>query len=72
MKAQGITNPPQGITKRLFSIPEAGYYLGRTVWAVREMIYAGKLPYIKDGRRMLLDKGDMDIWIENNRQRFTY
>jgi excisionase family DNA binding protein len=72
MKAQGITNPPQGIIKRLFSIPEAGYYLGRTVWAVREMIYAGKLPYIRDGRRMLLDRVDLDSWIENNRQRFTY
>jgi len=72
MKKQGIPYPPQKVNKRLYSIPEAGQYLGRTVWAVREMIYAGKIPYIRDGRRMLLDIGDMDSWIENNRCRYDY
>jgi excisionase family DNA binding protein len=72
MKTQGISYPPQKLNKRLYSIPEAGQYLGRTVWSVREMIYAGKIPYIRDGRRMLLDIHDMDSWIENNRTRFSY
>jgi len=72
MKAQGISSPPQRVNKRLYSIPEAGQYLGRTVWAVREMIYAGKIPYIRDGRRMLLDVRDMDAWIEDSRQRYIY
>lgn len=62
----------QGNGKRLFSVPEAGYYLGRSTWAVREMIYAGKLPFIRDGRRILLDKNDMDDWIEKSRCRYTY
>jgi excisionase family DNA binding protein len=56
--------------KRLYSIKEAALYLGRSVWAVREMIWAGKLPYIKDGRRILLDIYDMDEWIEKNKNRF--
>jgi excisionase family DNA binding protein len=56
--------------KRLYSIKEAALYLGRSVWAVREMIWAGKLPYIKDGRRILLDIYDMDEWIEKNKTRF--
>ena len=72
MKTQGIPNPSQGVNKRLYSIPEAGQYLGRTVWAVREMVYAGKIPYIRDGRRVLLDVFDMDRWIEENRSRYAY
>ena len=72
MKAQRISNPSQKLNKRLYSIPEASQYLGRTVWSIREMIYAGKIPYIRDGRRMLLDIHDMDRWIENNRCQYNY
>ncbi|MDI9561461.1 MAG: helix-turn-helix domain-containing protein [Pseudomonadota bacterium] len=50
---------------------EAAVYLGRTEWALREMIWAGKLPYVKDGKRILLDIRDMDEWIEQNKTRFT-
>ena len=72
MKTQGIGNPPYKLDKRLYSIPEAGQYLGRTVWSIRGMIYAGKIPYIRDGRRLLLDIHDMDSWIENNRCQYNY
>jgi excisionase family DNA binding protein len=57
--------------KRLYSIPEAARYLGRTVWALREMLWAGKLPYVKDGKRILLDIRDVDAWIEKSKTRFT-
>ena len=60
------------IFKRLYSIKEAGIYLGRTQWAVREMLWAGKLPFIRDGRRILIDIRDMDEWIEKSKERFTY
>jgi excisionase family DNA binding protein len=60
------------LNKRLYSIKEASQYLGRTVWAVREMLWAGKLPYVKDGRRILLDIQDMDLWIEKNKTQFTF
>lgn len=73
MKAQRIYNPlRQGLNKRLYSIQEASVYLGRSVWAVREMLWAGKMPYIKDGRRVLLDIKDIDLWIEKNKTTFTY
>ena len=58
--------------KRLYSIKEASVYLGRTVWAVREMIWAGKISYIKDGRRILVDILDMEKWIEQNKTQYTY
>jgi len=36
------------------------------------MIWAGKLPVIKDGRRRLLDIKDMDAWVEKNKIRFEF
>lgn len=63
---------PKGPTKRLYSVSEAAFYLGRTVDALREMVWAGKLPYFRDGGRMLLDIKDMDEFIDRNKQRFTY
>ncbi|MGV8080190.1 MAG: helix-turn-helix domain-containing protein [Syntrophales bacterium] len=56
--------------KRLYALPEAAVYLGRSIWAVREMVWAGKLPVVRDGRRILLDIHDMDRWIEM--QKTTY
>ncbi len=63
---------PTGPVKRLYSVSEGAFYLGRTVNALRALIWAGKLPYIKDGRRVLLDVRDMDEFIERGKQRFTY
>jgi len=55
------------LEKRLYSIKEASIYLGRSVWGVREMLWAGKIPFVKDGRRILLDIKDMDNWIERSK-----
>jgi len=63
---------PTGPVKRLYSIPEAAFYLGRTVDALREIVWAGKLPHIRDGKRILLDIKDMDARIEQSKQRFTF
>lgn len=63
---------PKGPAKRLYSVPEAAFYLGRGVDAVYEMIWAGKIPYVKDGRRNLIDIRDMDEFIEKNKTAFTY
>ena len=70
-KAQGTAIPVRIIPKRLYSIKEAAVYLGRSVWAIREMLWAGKIPFVKDGRRMLLDIRDMDTWIESSKTQMT-
>lgn len=59
-------------TKRLYSIKEAGTYLGRSTWSVREMLWAGKLPYIKDGKRIFVDILDMERWIEQTKTQFGF
>ena len=73
MKEHRSTKPvSQAINKRLYSIKEASLYLGRSVWAVREMLWAGKIPYVKDGKRILLDIHDMDDWIKRSKTQFTF
>jgi excisionase family DNA binding protein len=58
--------------KRLYNIKEASKYLGRSVWALREMYYSGKIACVRDGRRMLFDISDMDTWIDRNKTKLNY
>ncbi len=58
--------------KRLYSIKESAIYLGRTPWAIREMVWAGKIPCVRDGRRVLLDVNDMDKWIEKSKTTYSF
>lgn len=57
--------------KRLYTVPEASVYLGRTVCAVREMIWAGKLSAVKCDRRTMLDVIELDQHIESNKILYT-
>ncbi len=53
--------------KRLLSVRETARYIGRTETAVREMVWNGKLPYIRTDRRVMFDIRDLDRWIDTNR-----
>jgi excisionase family DNA binding protein len=55
--------------KRLYDIPEAGVYLGRTPWGVRRLIWSGALPAVRVGRRVHVDVRDMDEFIEKAKVR---
>ena len=63
---------PKGPVKRLYTMQEAAFYLGRSVNALREMIWAGKLSFFRDGKRVLLDVRDLDEFIERGKQRFNF
>ncbi len=75
-KTQGIRNPErqqrEPIRKRLFTVREASVYIGRSVNALRELIWAGKLPIVRPDRRIFLDIQDLDKWIEQSKIRYTY
>ena len=64
---QRMYSPQSPLKKRLYSIPEAATYLGRSVWSVRELIWNGSLPSVRMGRRVHLDIIDLDRWIERNK-----
>jgi excisionase family DNA binding protein len=50
--------------KRLYTLKEAGEYLGRPVWSIRKLIWSGKIPVIQDGRKMYLDINDLNSYID--------
>lgn len=58
------------VSQRLYSIKDASVYMGRSVWAMRELAWAGKLPVIKDGKKIYFDVKDLDSYIE--RTKMTY
>lgn len=51
----------------LLTVREAGVYLGRSEQAVQHLIFKRQLPVVRVGRRVHLDRRDLDAWIENNK-----
>ncbi len=49
---------------RLLRIAQAAAYLGCTVWFLRGLLWSRRLPYIKLGRRFLVDRADLDTFVE--------
>ncbi len=50
--------------KRLFSIKELVNEIGCTEWFWRTQIWAGRLPFVKVGRKMMIDTRDVDDFIQ--------
>lgn len=54
----------------LITIPEAARRLSTTVWAVRELLWSKKIPYVKIGRRFLIDPVDLMTFIKSEKVTF--
>ena len=55
--------------KRLYTVNQAGAYIGLSHWRVRSLIYSGQLAYVRLGRRILIDLNDLDALIDSKKQR---
>jgi excisionase family DNA binding protein len=55
-------------TKRLYTLPEAAIYLGRSTWSVRRLVWDGGLPRVRAGRRVHIDVRDMDEFIDKHKE----
>lgn len=66
---QRIVNP----LPRLLTLKQASSYLGLTVWALRERIWAGQLPVLQfpGGRKQYVDRNDLESFIERNKRKVT-
>jgi len=69
-KAQGIGNPK---SPRLLPLKDAAQWLGLTVWAMRERIWAGQIPVVQfpGGRKQYIDIRDLEAFIQNNKKIIT-
>lgn len=52
---------------RCLGVKEAARYLGVTVWFIRSMIWEGTLPVIRCGKRFIVDRVDLDAWLEQQK-----
>ncbi|MBA5871505.1 MAG: helix-turn-helix domain-containing protein [Nitrospira sp. CR2.1] len=59
--------PTNKARKRLYTIEEAGEYLGRSTWSVRRLIWGGTLPSVRYGRRIHVDLNDLDAFIDRHK-----
>ncbi len=57
------------VGKRLYTIGETAGYLNCAVWAVRTLVWNGDLPFMKIGRRILIDHRDIDAFIERSKEK---
>ena len=51
----------------LLNVKEAAVYLGRSEQAIQHLIFDRELPVARMGRRVHLDRRDLDAWIEKNK-----
>jgi hypothetical protein len=67
-KAQRIDNPM--LSPRLLPLKDAANWLGLTVWALRERIWAGQIAVVQfpGGRKQYLDTKDLEAFIEENKR----
>ena len=52
---------------RLLTVKDAATYIGRTEQAVQHLIHRRELVVVRRGRRVHLDRGDLDRWIETDK-----
>ena len=53
--------------KRLYSIKELVSHIGATEWFWRTQIWDGALPYVQVGKKMFIDRDDLDVFIAVNK-----
>jgi excisionase family DNA binding protein len=51
----------------LLTVKQAALYLGRSEQSVQHLIFQKDLPVVRRGRRVHLDRRDLDHWIENHK-----
>ena len=55
--------------KRLYSIKELVAEIGATEWFWRTQIWDGQLPFVQVGRKMFIDREDIESFIQRNKNK---
>jgi excisionase family DNA binding protein len=56
------------VEKRWLTVKEAATYLSVTVYCIRDAIWSGDLPFLRAGKRFVVDARDLDLWAEARKQ----
>ena len=57
------------IESRLFTIAQAASYLNVSPWTIRGLVWDGAVPFVRLGRRHMIDKTDLDKAIDRLKTR---
>ncbi|MDR4469841.1 MAG: helix-turn-helix domain-containing protein [Nitrospira sp.] len=57
------------VVPRLFSQREAATYLGISYWTLRDLTFRGEIPHVKIRRRVLVDRVDLDTYLDRMKVR---
>lgn len=66
-RSHEISNPKQ---KRLYTLKEAAQYLGRSEWGMRDLVWTGRIPVVRDGKKLFIDINDLEMYV--SRHKTTY
>lgn len=53
---------------RLLDYKAASAYMSLSYWSLRELILNGEIPHLKFGKKILIDRQDLDAWIEQRKE----
>ena len=59
--------PPSANEPRVLSQQDAANYLGISYWTVRDLVFRHELPFVKIGRRILVDRLDLDAYLDRSK-----
>ena len=65
--AAHVSNSVRQVQPALLNVKEAAVYLGRSEQAVQHLIFDKQVPVVRAGRRVHIDRKDLDNWIEQNK-----
>jgi len=65
-KPTAVPQPVPGLNPaaRLLTVKGAAEYLSTTVWFIRSQVWAGNLPRLTLGKRLLFERSDLDRFVE--------
>jgi len=62
------TKDHEPVAPRMFDYHQAAAYTGLSYWTIREVALRGNFPIVRVGRRVLIDRKDLDAWLEASKE----
>jgi len=55
--------------RRWMDVKAAAEHIGSTVSFIRGLIWDGALPFVRAGKKFVIDRADLDSWMTRQKQR---
>ena len=55
--------------RRWMDVKTAAAHLGASVCFVRNLIWGGEIPFVRAGKRFVVDRADLDSWAVRKKER---